>query len=236
MTLHRTIPAYFIALVILAGCASTKVTEREVLVNERLPRPNQILVYNFAFSPGDVPTNSALAGQYAASSVPLTTEEEQAERQLGAQIATELAGQIREMGLNAIAVPKGTPARVGDIVLKGYLLSVEEGGTGKRMIIGFGAGESELKVAVEGFQMTAQGLRKLGSGVVESGSGKSPGLIVPAAVAAATASPIGLIVMGGAKIYGEASGRNQIEGRAKATAKEIADVLKTKFEEQGWIN
>ncbi len=83
--------------------------------------------------------------------------------------------------------------------------------------------------------MTAQGLRKLGSGTVDSGGNKTPGAAAPAAVAIATGNPIGLIVSGGMKIYGEASGSSQLEGRAKATAKEIADVLKTRFEEQGWI-
>ena len=38
------------------------------------------------------------------------------------------------------------------------------------------------------------------------------------------------------KIYGEASGNATVEGRAKATAKEIADVLKKRFQEEGWIN
>jgi len=221
--------------VVIAGCASTKVTDRQVLVNGPLPRPDRILVYYFGATPADVAADSALAGHYAQPSTPLTTQQIQAGRQLGAQIATELAAQIQDMGLYAVAAPPGTPARVGDIVIKGYLLSVEEGGAGKRMIIGFGSGESELKTAVEGYQMTANGLRKLGSGTVESGSGKTPGLIVPAAITAATANPLGLIVMGGIKVYGEASGRSQIEGRAKATAKEIADVLKTRFEQQGWI-
>ena len=39
----------------------------------------------------------------------------------------------------------------------------------------------------------------------------------------------------GTKVYGEASGKSTIEGRAKAIADEIAKVLKPKFQEQGWI-
>jgi hypothetical protein len=37
------------------------------------------------------------------------------------------------------------------------------------------------------------------------------------------------------KAYGEETGSSGIEGRAKQTAKEIADVLKKRFQEQGWI-
>jgi len=37
------------------------------------------------------------------------------------------------------------------------------------------------------------------------------------------------------KAYGEASGSSKVEGRAKAAAEEIADVLKKRFQQQGWI-
>jgi hypothetical protein len=35
--------------------------------------------------------------------------------------------------------------------------------------------------------------------------------------------------------YGELSGSAKIQGRAKQTAKEIADQLKIRFKEEGWI-
>jgi hypothetical protein len=58
---------------------------------------------------------------------------------------------------------------------------------------------------------------------------------MPAAVAIASGNPVGLIVSSGMKIYGEESGRSKIEGRAKQTAQEIADQLKIRFRQQGWI-
>jgi hypothetical protein len=42
-------------------------------------------------------------------------------------------------------------------------------------------------------------------------------------------------ITGGMKLYGEASGSSQVEGRIKATAQEIANVLETRAEEEGWI-
>jgi hypothetical protein len=47
-------------------------------------------------------------------------------------------------------------------------------------------------------------------------------------------NPVGLIISSGMKVYGEESGSSTVEGRAKATAKEIAEVLKQRFQEQGW--
>ena len=102
------------------------------------------------------------------------------------------------------------------------------------MLIGLGSGKSEMKTVVEGYGMTPQGLRPLGSGTVGSESGKTPGLFAPAAMAAA-GSPAGLVVMGGIKLYNEASGKSGLEGRAKATADEIAKQLKVRFKERGWI-
>jgi hypothetical protein len=101
-----------------------------------------------------------------------------------------------------------------------FLVSVQGGSAVKRFVIGFGAGTSEMDTIVEGHAVTPQGRRKLGSGTLTSSGNKNPGMIVPAMVAIATANPIGLIIVGGAKIYGEASG-NGIEGRAKATADAI---------------
>ena len=83
--------------------------------------------------------------------------------------------------------------------------------------------------------MTAKGPRLLGSAELQSGGGKTPGLIVPLVVLAATANPIGLIVMGTAKVGMEITGKSKLEGTAERTAKSIAEQLQKRFKEQGWI-
>ena len=98
-----------------------------------------------------------------------------------------------------------------------------------------GAGTAELKTTVEGYQMTTLGPRLLGEGSVDSSGGKAPGLLAPIAVLAATGNPIGLAITGTGKIVGEATGRNTIEAAAERTASEIANVLREKFRERGWI-
>ncbi len=222
------------ALVVVAGCASTKVSSRQELVTGQLPRPGEIWVYDFAATAADVPDNSALAGQVTDASQ--TPEQLATGRELGAEIASQLVQQIQSMGMPAARAGAGTMPQINDLEIRGYLVSVTEGSTAERVAIGFGAGASALKTAVEGFQMTAQGLRKLGSGTVDAGGGKTPGAALGVVGLLATANPAGLIVSTGMKVYGEASGSSRVEGRAKATAKEIADVLKQRFEQQGWIN
>ena len=229
------IGACLFAMVVAAGCASTRVTNRQELVTGQLPRPDHIWVYDFAVTPADVPAESALSGQVS-KNTPQTAEQIATGRQLGAQIATELIEQIRGMGLPAAPAGTRTKQQINDIVIRGYLLSIQQGSAAERVGIGLGEGASELRTAVEGYQVTAQGLRKLGSGTVDSGGGKSPGAAVGVVGLLATANPAGLIVSSGMKVYGEASGSSKVEGRAKQTATEIADVLKQRFEQQGWID
>lgn len=229
----RSLAAIAFALAIGAGCASTKVSDRQVLVTEKIARPDRILVYPFDVAPGDIPGESALAGQVDAA--PMTAQELAEGRELGAQVASALADEIQQMGLPAAIPAAGTRPQIGDIVIRGYFVSIDEGSAAQRMVVGFGAGAAELKTVVEGFQMTPAGLRKLGSGSVASGGGKGPGAAVPAAVAIATANPVGLIVSSAVKVGGEVSGKSTIEGRAKATAKEIAEQVRPRFEQQGWI-
>jgi len=225
-----------LALVVAVGCASTEVSDRQRLVREKLPRPAHIWIYDFAATPAEVPAASALAGQTAEHATPQTAEQIELGQKLGAQIAADIVEEIRgDMGLPAKRASSTTTPEINDIVIRGYLLSVDEGSATKRVAIGFGSGASHLTTAVEGFQMTAQGLRKLGSGKVGAGGGKSPGAAVGTVALIATANPVGLIVGGGVKAYGEYTGSSKIEGRAKATAKEITDVLKKRFQEEGWI-
>lgn len=222
-------------VVVIAGCASTKVTERQMLVTGKIPRPDHILVYDFVDTPADVPADSALAGQSTVSSTSQTAEQIETGRQVGADIAARLVEEIRSMGLPAERASTRTTLRINDIVIRGYLLSIEEGSAAKRLVIGFGSGTSRLSVAVEGYQMTAQGLRKLGSRTVESGGGKGPGAAAPLAVVLATGNPLGLVVNSGIKVHGELSGRSKIEGRVEQAAKAIADEIKPRFRDQGWI-
>jgi Cysteine rich repeat len=96
-------------------------------------------------------------------------------------------------------------------------------------------GELERHCAVEAHQMTAEGLRPLGRGQIRSEGGELPGMVLPTAVLAATASPIGLIVGGTAKATGEVTGSETIQGAAKRTADEIAAQVRMAAEQQGWI-
>ncbi len=75
---RRTLAAIFACLPVIllaAGCASTRTTEHEVLVSERLPRPSQIWVDDFAATAAAVPPESTLARKFTVESMPQTAEQ-----------------------------------------------------------------------------------------------------------------------------------------------------------------
>ena len=207
-----------VAIAALAGCASSTITSRQEYQGGKIARPDHIIVYDFVATSADVPAEQIATG-----------------RQVGAEVAKVLVEDIQGMGLPAEQASSQTVPQRGDLVIKGNILSIDEGSAAKRVALGFGSGAAQLKVEVEGYLMTDHGLTKLGSGSADSSGSKSPGAALGVVGAVATANPAGLIISTGVKVYGEKSGSSTIEGRAKDMAKEITEQLQVKFKQQGWI-
>jgi len=94
MKFRNRIAVSIFALVVIAGCASTKVTEQSSPTTLKLARPNHIWVYDFVATPSDVPTDSDVA----VADEPQTPEQVELGRELGADIAKELAQSFRRWG------------------------------------------------------------------------------------------------------------------------------------------
>ena len=221
-------------LAVLAGCASTEVTQQTPIVRETITRPNQIWIYDFAATPRDVPSDSAhydFGGETSRTDTQIVTG-----RRLGALVASDLVEDIQAIGFSVVQALPGSSPRVGDSEIRGYLTSIEDGGLARRFIIGFGDGRSEMKTVAECYVMTPQGLRKLGSWTLSSSGSRAPGIIVPVATAIALSNPIHLLFSAGIKMYGEVSGRSKLEGRARATADTLAGELRIAFQDWGWMS
>ena len=234
MKLLKPCAASWLFALIVVAIASTQITQHKPYQGEKLARPDRIIVHNFTGNPADahpqIPVCRPIgwhrhADPGAARGRPRAGRSDR--RASGGGSAGHGAGAVRAAGQPA--------PQVDDIVLRGYFVSIDEGSATKRVLVGFGSGAAEIRAAVEGYQMTAQGLRLLGSGKVESGGAKLPGMALPVAVLAVTANPNGLVVGGMAKVYGEGTGSDRIEGAAERTAAEISAQLRKAAEEQGWI-
>ena len=131
---------------------------------------------------------------------------------MDALIVSEL---VIEQAVADIHGPNGTSARLQETVCE----------TAR------GGADIQTDLSANGNSEVIEGTAEL----LTAAGNKTPGLVVPAAIAIATANPVGLIVVGGAKLYGATSGRSGLEGRAKSTADEIAAQLKIRFQDRGWI-
>jgi hypothetical protein len=85
--MSRLVRAVAVPIAVAGGCASTSVSQQTPVVQGKLPRPNQIWVYDFVARPSDVPADSSISGAVGAPATPLTPEEIETGRQLGALIA-----------------------------------------------------------------------------------------------------------------------------------------------------
>jgi hypothetical protein len=63
-----------VAMMVASGCATKKI-ETQPLVSESLPRPNQILVYDFVATPDEVPADSTIAREFSIEPTRQTAEQ-----------------------------------------------------------------------------------------------------------------------------------------------------------------
>jgi hypothetical protein len=116
-----------LARLLMAGCASTQVTESQSYQGPRLARPDRIIVYDFAASASDLPAGYTVAVAVSAPSTPPTADNLSLGRKLGAEVARNLVSELQGMGLPAVPAEGQAPPRVGDITILGYFVSIDAG-------------------------------------------------------------------------------------------------------------
>ena len=62
--------SWLLALVLVAACASTEVTERQRYEGAKLARPDRIIVHDFTANPAEVPPESPIAAELASAGTP----------------------------------------------------------------------------------------------------------------------------------------------------------------------
>lgn len=230
-----TLSATSVALLLLVGCAKNYVQENVAVVNTNMPKPNSVLIYNFAVNPADVKNGTGVLATLK-NSVQNTTpsqEEAQLAREVSDAMATELTQKIADMGLNPIRANQSTRVTAGSIIIAGAFVNIDEGNSTRRNVIGLGMGQSSLDSKVSVLTTDNQELLSFDA---HTDSGSMPGAAVmgPAGVAAGagTAAAVATNVATGAvKSY-----KSESAQQAKKMADNIAAQLAAYFAQQGWIN
>ncbi|MBW2578061.1 MAG: DUF4410 domain-containing protein [Deltaproteobacteria bacterium] len=215
------------------GCASAGVTPMAGSTDPgMLPRPGVLYVYDFAVGPEDVMVDS-LGAEFMSEGEKLTKEEKTAYATAEA-FSVALVGELRKEGINAQRINRGAVPALHSIVLKGQFVTIDTGSRFKRMVIGFGAGSSELRARVQAYQATARGLHRLVEAEAVAKGSKMPGMAVPVAGGAAMGSvATSAVISGGMNIAKETKGAMNPD--AQRMAKKIAARAKAFYVRQGWL-
>lgn len=175
------------ATLLAAGCASAATT----LTQDFAPmpaRPDVIYVQTFAANPDQVQVDRrmmqkimAMAGTDSKAGNAVRDAMEARE-----QVSDEIVRQLRAKGLNAERLDGPVPAGVNALVVTGNFDKIDEGNMRRRMIVGLGAGKSDVGASVELSYQPANGAPFAVQGFHASAdSGHLPGAAETAGVGAA---------------------------------------------------
>jgi len=218
---------------IAMGCASAGVTPLPGTRDDSmLPRPGVVFVYDFAVSSDDVVIDT-LGAEFMSEGKKLTDEEREAYATANA-LSEALVAELGKQGIQAQRANDGDIPPLHAIVLKGQFITIDKGSRVKRMVIGFGAGSSELRANVQAYQATERGLRRIAEAEAEATGSKMPGMAIPVAGGAAMGSAAtSAVISGGMNIAKET--RGAMNPDAQRMAKKIAERAKAFYVRQGWL-
>jgi hypothetical protein len=220
----------------LAACTSVSV-DHYVGAMEQLPSsPDRVLVYNFAVTPQEVQLDEVGS---AITSMLDGTADSQQEVQVGHAVADALAkrlvSNIQNMGLNAERASGPTPSAGTDVLILGQLVSIDQGNEAERVIIGLGAGRSDVEARVQVYESTAD--RRI---PIETMQGTAKSSLMPGATETLGVSGLTGHLLVSAANTAASQVDNQtlsanVDLEAGRLADKVSDQLKSLFMAQGWI-
>lgn len=226
-------------LLVLMGCAPTTVNVVSQYTGN-LPQPNRILIYNYAVSPDEVKLDMGVSAEVQSMAgnpqPPWTEKELQVGRSVANALAANLEAELRKMGYPAERV-SGVPSYRGDnvLVIEGQLTSVDQGSRAARVVVGLGAGHSDVKAYTQLYDVQRSSRRLVEQFTTDARSGYKPGMAeTEGASAAAGHWAMGLAVGVGLNIASEKYADN-VNADAKRTAEQIAKQIDTLFQNRGWV-
>jgi len=224
----------------LAGCGTSTDSEITNKMSKQdrknLPPPTQILVYDFAVSPGEIAADSAVASQLsgAGDDPNSNAQRTQLEHEIAAIVADKLVEELRDLHLPARRWHGPAPLGAGIYTIEGQFVTIDEGNAAMRMIIGFGVGGTEMETMVQAYVAEPAGKRLLAEATVSAESSSAPGL--------AATLPVGAAISGVATAAAIQTGvglvremNADVREGAEETAKAIVELMEPRMEKMGWI-
>jgi hypothetical protein len=225
-------------LTLFAGCTSAQ-SQMETTA-QMLPQPQVVIVDAFATSPEEVQLDEGVSTEIeqaikAHHGTSRTEQELQVGHQVADALANELVVEIRDMGVRAERGNTVPAEFQRGLLIKGQFVSIDEGNRTERLIVGFGAGRSDVRVHAQVYEVTGGTKRFIDRIEVSAKSGLTPGMAeTMGAGALAGHLLVSTAVSGGLHVVSETMGANVVADSDRA-AKGIAKQLSALFAQEGWI-
>ena len=221
----------------LLTAACTSVQQQEMYAGS-LPRPEQIIVFDFAATPQDVELDSGLTAKAlrAMEKESVPEEEAKAARKVSHEVAKKLVKEISDMGLPAVlATEPGIEGTSVNMLVRGTFVSIDEGDQDERVAIGLGAGRSSVVIEVELVDWSPAGEQVVDRFKVTAKSARNPGAAETMGVGAIAGHLlVSTAVTAGSQTASEAFGAS-IEADTSRAASNAAKLMKKFFVRQGWV-
>ncbi|WP_144146544.1 DUF4410 domain-containing protein [Paraburkholderia sp. BCC1884] len=222
---------------LLSGCASAADVITPISAAPQV-RANVIYVYSFDATPGQVKLDSGVAQQLKAamSGESAAQKQDRTASDTREQVADEIVRQLQSMGLRAVRMDGPVPAHETALIVEGNFQTIDEGKRRRRILIGLGAGKSEVGASVQILYKPAGGApMPLQSFSTDANSGHMPGVAETAGVGAAaghvaTAAVTGTTLHGVSEVKGDS-----VAGDAKKLGDSIAKQIAAASVANGWM-
>jgi len=225
-----------ISFAVIAACGSVTGTPiRRAAAN--LPRPDRVLVYDFAVTPQDVALDRGIGPTVmrGLSSASQTEEEVKVGKVVARVLSDSLVKELRGRGIDAHLASNAAPAGETTASIRGRFLHIDQGDRTMRTVIGFGLGGSQVRTHIQVYQGAGDSARLVAEGETVTKSSLKPGMdpLIGVGAIAGTAGAAAA-VSGGTTLVSETF-LQTVEADARRTAKEIADRVASYYKERGWI-
>lgn len=230
--------AVLLAGLAVAACSGGHVRTAQTALTGALPRPAQVVVTDFAITPDEVKLDRGVGVSVMrnASGQPASEAQMKAAQATQSALSETLVAQLRAEGLPAVRVAPGAVPPPGTLLVQGQILGVDQGNRARRLLIGLGAGKSQVQADSQLYYIAdpsqPQFLRAFTG---SADSGRMPGAAETMGAGAA-AQTVGSSAAVTTATHTNAEARHtDAEAEADALAKALAHQIGTYAAAQGWI-
>ncbi len=200
---------------LLLSCGGEAYVAMTRTPGEPLPRPDQVVVYDFAVTPGDIKLDRGVGPSMVRDmgNTTQTEEEIRVGRAVAEALAIELVDDLQSQGIRAYRAIEAPPPSSTTLSVKGHFRKIDQGNRTTRTVVGFRLGGSQLGTSIQIYQGVGSRQRLVSEAEAATESSLKPGIT---------------------SLFTETF-VSAIKTDAKRTAKAIAKKFGNYYKRQGWI-